>query len=257
MNTTLTIKNFRVFDENGVDVQLSPITILTGCNSSGKSSIVKSIFLLYSFLKQIKRDHDNGEPIRLDLYKLDFNTYPNNLLGRYDKIVNNKSESKRITFAYTIYSLMLSKEVNVEFVFNVDKNDELNNGFLESFTLSTEDGIIYSSGKNVKNICNLNIIKKEAVRFILAQNLIQDSDYDQRGIIKEEIGEERFSEVLRYWDLNYKENIVQESECKPEVFEWTMNNSSYFYIPLVELLRDCTKENLKSKISDEVFSVKM
>lgn len=95
MNTTLTIKNFRVFDENGVDVQISPLTILTGCNSSGKSSIVKSIMLLDSFLKQAKRDHDNGERIRLEKYKLDFSTYPNNQLGRYDKIVNCKSESKK------------------------------------------------------------------------------------------------------------------------------------------------------------------
>ena len=32
MNTKLTIKNFRVFDENGVTVDLKPITVLTGCN---------------------------------------------------------------------------------------------------------------------------------------------------------------------------------------------------------------------------------
>ena len=54
MNTKLTIKNFRVFDENGVTIDLSPITILTGCNSSGKSSIVKAVILLDSFLKQVK-----------------------------------------------------------------------------------------------------------------------------------------------------------------------------------------------------------
>ena len=277
MNTTLTIKNFRVFDENGVDVQISPLTILTGCNSSGKSSIVKSIMLLDSFLKQAKRDHDNGERIRLEKYKLDFSTYPNNQLGRYDKIVNCKSESKKITFAYTIYSLLLSKEVNVGFVFNTDKNDELNNGFLESFTLSTEEGIIYSSGKQVKKICNLNLIKEDAIRFMVMEFLIQnysnacgislfEGNVSDEEVLEEknrvqkfidEIGKSRYHDVLNFMrHSDKKKTIAEESDCKPEVLEWTYNNSSYFYIPLVELLKDCQKENIEAKINDEVFSSK-
>lgn len=276
MNTTLTIKNFRVFDENGVDVQISPLTILTGCNSSGKSSIVKSIMLLDSFLKQAKRDHDNGERIRLEKYKLDFSTYPNNQLGRYDKIVNCKSESKKITFAYTIYSLLLSKEVNVEFVFNTDKNDELNNGFLESFTLSTEEGIIYSSGKQVKKICNLNLIKEDAIRFMVMESLIQNYSYasvmfeiarsvSEEDLLEEknrvrkfidEIGENRYRDTLKLMRHSDNKTIAGESDCNLEMLEWTYNNSSYFYIPLVELLKDCKKENIEAKINDEVFSSK-
>ena len=34
MNTKYTIKNFRVFDEKGVTVDIKPITILTGCNKT-------------------------------------------------------------------------------------------------------------------------------------------------------------------------------------------------------------------------------
>lgn len=277
MNTNLTIENFRVFDENGVDVQISPLTILTGCNSSGKSSIVKSILLLDSFLKQAKRDHDNGERIRLEKYKLDFSTYPNNQLGRYDKIVNRKSESKKITFAYTIYSLLLSKEVNVEFVFNTDKNDELNNGFLESFTLSTEEGIIYSSGKQIKKICNLNLIKEDAIKFMIMEFLIQNYSnasgmFEIEGSVSEdelleeknrvrkfidEIGKSRYHDVLNFMRHSDKgKTIAEESNCKPEALEWTYNNSSYFYIPLMELLKDCQKENIEAKINDEVYASK-
>ena len=50
MNNKLIIKNFRVFDDNGVIIDIKPMTILTGCNSSGKSSIVKAAFLLNSFM---------------------------------------------------------------------------------------------------------------------------------------------------------------------------------------------------------------
>lgn len=274
MNTTLTIKNFRVFDENGVDVQLSPITILTGCNSSGKSSIVKAALLLDSFLKQIKRDYEKGERIRIGGYKLDFSAYPNNMLGRYDKIVNNKSESKRITFAYTVYSLMLSKEVNVEFVFNTDKNDELNNGFLENFTLSTEDGVIYSSGKNIRKICNLNLIKEDAAKLMLAEWFMQnyssacvsseiDGSVSEQEIsdlkekfkqLKAEIGKERVKDAYRFLRKKDKGTILDKVGCKPEVLEWTLNNSSYFRIPLLDFLKDCGKEEIKSKVTDEVYA---
>ena len=53
MKTKYTIKNFRVFDEKGVTVDIKPITILTGCNSSGKSSIVKSMVLLNTYIEII------------------------------------------------------------------------------------------------------------------------------------------------------------------------------------------------------------
>ena len=54
MNNLYTIKNFRVFDEKGATLSIKPITILTGCNSSGKSSIVKSIVLLDTYIKGLK-----------------------------------------------------------------------------------------------------------------------------------------------------------------------------------------------------------
>ncbi len=271
MNTTLTIKNFRVFDENGVDVKLSPLTILTGCNSSGKSSIVKSVLLLDSFLKQIRKDHENGDPIRLSAYKLDFSTYPNNLLGRYDKIVNSRSEDKRITFAYTVHSLMLSKDVEVKLVFCADQNDELNNGYLESLTLSCEEGIIYFSGKNPKGCtCNLNLIKEEAVEYILTEmhikksssvyvdNNISDKDFQKQKESLNEfvnmIGVDRLQDILRYLrNTNNKEYIINELKCDPQILEWTKDHASFFYIPLVEALKDATKENIKSKLTDEIL----
>ena len=67
MNTKFTLKNFRVFDEKqGGTFDLKPITILTGCNSSGKSSLVKSILLLKDFFCQL------DESGRFSDCKLDF-----------------------------------------------------------------------------------------------------------------------------------------------------------------------------------------
>ena len=62
-NFNFGIKNFRAFDANGVNLEVAPITILTGCNSSGKSSFVKAIGLLDSFLQQIKVDLEKDRDI--------------------------------------------------------------------------------------------------------------------------------------------------------------------------------------------------
>ena len=148
MNTNLTIKNFRVFDENGVTLELKPITILTGRNSSGKSSVVKAAMFLNAFLCQIKKAIDEGEMIRLENYKVDFTKYPFNLLGNFDMIVHKGGTLKEVTMSYSIFSFRLSKDVNVEFVFSADENDVLKKAvYLKSLTLSTEDGVFYSSSR--------------------------------------------------------------------------------------------------------------
>ena len=100
MNTKLTIKNFRVFDKNGVTIDIKPLTILTGCNSSGKSSVVKGISLLSQFVQNIIDAKNDGRPIRLGDYKLDFSVAPNNLLGNFEQVVNTEVKDKTITFAY-------------------------------------------------------------------------------------------------------------------------------------------------------------
>ena len=69
------IKNFRIFDEDGVKLDMAPITILTGCNSSGKSSFVKSMLLVNKVLNKLSQDGKLRTGI-----KLDFTEKPNNLL---------------------------------------------------------------------------------------------------------------------------------------------------------------------------------
>lgn len=190
MNTTLKIKNFRVFDENGVSLDMKPITILTGSNSSGKSSVTKAVILLNSFLAQIKKAVDNGNPIRLDDYKIDFTQYPNNMLGRFDRVVNENSKSKKISIGYTVYSYMLSKDVDVVLVFSADENDELNNAYLDSITMSTEDGVFYSSSNSEPSYCNLNILKEDYVTFLLIEKEeFSRLKYEENGVFFDNMDE--------------------------------------------------------------------
>ena len=56
----IAVKNFRVFGEPAV-FDLSPVTILTGRNNAGKSSLIKALLLLADFIEQ-----DDQTVLRLD-----------------------------------------------------------------------------------------------------------------------------------------------------------------------------------------------
>lgn len=129
MNTNFTLKNFRVFDsKNGGTFKLSPITVLTGCNSSGKSSVVKALLLLRDFLKDI-------ETGKVSKCKLNFSNQAAKL-GGFD-IARNKHSKKgsKISFAYTTYSNALCEDLLVELTFSANSKDCINNGWLEGIVV--------------------------------------------------------------------------------------------------------------------------
>ena len=96
-------KNFRVFDDD-FEMALKPITFLTGPNSSGKSSVLKSILLLKSNTAS-------------SLQVLDFTGDKHNL-GTFDNTINKKcSEEDLISIGLTTtlnngspFSMSLYKE---------------------------------------------------------------------------------------------------------------------------------------------------
>lgn len=275
MNTQLLIKDFRVFDESGVRIDIKPLTILTGCNSSGKSSIVKAAFLLNSFMKQVNEAIEKGLDIQLSKYKLDFTSYPNNLLGRFDKVIPKGATSPKMTLGYTAHSCMLSKDVNVQLVFAANKNDDLNNAYLVSISMSTDEGIFYSSDNENGSTCNLNIIKKYCPDFVKIESLINNYSalYSLYHFSFEEtVSDEEFEskrknifESLREFDrnkvidvANYIRKQTGSYSCiaknnKTSLFEWTEKNHSYFNIPVLEYLRTIKKDNLKDIVEKELL----
>ena len=276
MNTKFTIKNFRVFDEQGVSIDIKPMTILTGCNSSGKSSIVKAAFLLNSFIKQVSNAIENGEKIELSKYKLDFTGYPNNLLGRFDKVISEGSSSKKVTLGYSVHSCMLSNNVDVELVFAADKNDELNNAYLDRISMSTDEGVFFSSDKENGNYCNLNIIKKYFMDYVKIEFLIDNycgliGTYETglgEPISKDEFKTQQTNmfEILRRFERKRVLDVVNYIRTKKGSFkcigsksslgllDWTEESGSYFNIPVLKYLRSVKKEDLKTTIEKELVS---
>lgn len=269
MNTKYSIKNFRVFDSYGANIELKPITILTGCNSSGKSSIVKSVFLLDSFLIQVRKAMENNEEVKLDEYKFDFSTYPNNLLGRFDKVVNNHSDENEIIVEYSVYSRILSKDLVVRMVFCADENDELNNAYLKSFTVLKDDIIVYSSCKGEKKTYNLYAIKEEFYSFIVTEYAIHNycglhGEYELNGNISEEeykkqrkqlidflqsMDKKRCSDILKYVRTTPEKNsLAHKYKFNLELLKWSKENDSFFNIPIIEWLNSFSKEEISNKV---------
>ena len=83
-NPIFSIKNFRSFGEDGADFELAPITVLTGCNSAGKSSLVKALMLL----SEMPHTVDSIEPT-LKLFKKEM------VLGTFQNVINKDSQDKR------------------------------------------------------------------------------------------------------------------------------------------------------------------
>lgn len=271
MNTNYTIKNFRVFDNDGANVDIKPITILTGCNSSGKSSIAKSVLLLDSFLKQIKSAKDNKEEVKLDEYKLDFTSYPNNLLGRFDRVINSNSDSGIVTVEYSVYSRILSANLDVRMEFCADENDEINNAYLKSLTVLRDGSVVYSADKETGKVFNLNIIKNEFYSFVEAEFTVHNyldliGQYDlEGGISKEEyenrtkmmidylhsMNKERREDIFRYVRTTKAFNsLVQEYKFNPAPLGWSKDNTSLFNIPVIDWLNTFNKDEIKSELDE-------
>ena len=149
MNTILGIKNFRIFDEKGAEIHLRPLTVLTGCNSSGKSSIVKALILLNEFLKGVRSTDTSEEP------RLRFNKKPLSLLGNFDSILNNDAVLKgnnHITLSYTVDSLFFGEDTSVEMTFSTHNSDVRKDGFLKDIAIKDKLGALIFYGKSFSAI---------------------------------------------------------------------------------------------------------
>ena len=270
MNTELAIKNFRVFDNRkGATFRLAPITILTGCNSAGKSSVVKSMLLLRDFFGQLKTQSFSDS-------KLNFG---NKLakLGRFDTVLNNGSASdSKITFSYTIYSDLVREQINVTLTFVADENDVLNDGWLKDIHIKkAKTGRTLMSAKidggiMVVDKIDLNSIKKDFLRYVLIDvikyylwncpyDIIENDDKvvvstpDKEEIIIAEMykvlaalisSQDEFDAVVKQVEVfrhyGYP-NDYRKSKYDRQLIMEACKSGSLFYMPLFEYTKNVDK----------------
>ena len=161
MNPIISLKNFRSFGEDGADFELAPITILTGCNSAGKSSLVKALMLLSEKSTDGLGNIHFSSKLNISSKELS--------LGGYKSVTH---EDGVISMSYRIWSADLQEELIVKREFRANRFDALNNGALSNLTVQKKDGTIVfqmelSSFDNTISTFNhyYNSVKYEFNRF--------------------------------------------------------------------------------------------
>ena len=125
-------ENFRVFKSRS-EFELAPITILTGANSSGKSTVIKALKLLQEFWAQKKFGHE----LRFSEGNV------NHQLGNFDMSISKHGQKKEMVFSYKINHIAFS-ELNILLYFE-NINNRLNDGVLTKTGIKTANGTVLFS----------------------------------------------------------------------------------------------------------------
>lgn len=119
---SISIENYRVF-KNKSEFKMAPITILTGANSSGKSSVIKALKLLQNFWHNLSEEGI-----------LDFSTGTHEL-GDYENVLPYSAEKKEIIISYKLNKHILFGELCIENIFKISDNQDIKNGVLKKSSL--------------------------------------------------------------------------------------------------------------------------
>jgi len=163
---SISLENFRVFKDK-CDFELAPITILTGANSSGKSSIIKALNLLQGFYE--KADFEKGTNLILDFNDREECLYHHHL-GDFNNVKNDQSKKNDISITYKIeqlYGKNLWGNLYVENVFCLDENSKFKKGRLKTSSVYVEDnkktlliGQLINENENINHFFNKPIVIK-------------------------------------------------------------------------------------------------
>lgn len=137
-------ENFRVFEQK-VMFDFAPLTVLTGTNSSGKSSIINGIKLIDESFKGIKVS-DNLEEFELDsLFNIEINA--SEMMRRYgtlEKYINHSGRDKgenSFKFSIPIQLQYIKEKVIITYTIQVEENEQ-KTGKIQAIEMQLIDGEI-------------------------------------------------------------------------------------------------------------------
>ena len=256
-NPIFSLKNFRSFGEEGADFELAPITVLTGCNSAGKSSLVKALLLL-SHVTEKKENDFLLEPFHStvinDVRADDLLVSAKELcLGNYGKIINRNSKDGLIELSYTVWSPSLKETVGVTRIYKEDPDDTLQNGQLVGLYIKKVDGtLIYGKGIGISNSYSQLISEDECFNRDCIQDAISRLDVLSEYFSKREKLDnakrrletfkrrvEKFegnSEVLQREQNSYDKAELEFNEAKKKIEESSISQEEFKRIEKVYLV---------------------
>lgn len=124
----ISFNNFRIFKDT-CEFDFMPLTILTGANSSGKSTVIKGLKLFRTFEENRNEDW---------ILHFEEGTHQ---LGDFGVVLNDVSAVKDITIRYTMQTEALHGSLGVwvvEHVFEPDDSNQMKNGRLKQTSIYLE-----------------------------------------------------------------------------------------------------------------------
>lgn len=175
MLKSISLENYKCFKEKA-DIEIAPLTVLCGVNSSGKSSILKSLLML-------KQSYENG----LDMNNLSLNgIYTNN--GKFSTVVHGRNQSNfaiDTTFEFRKSNYISSQEKQtlneLEKIFCVKYSNIQNVKFASiniHYDIKNQNRKNLSYGDNVIDNITISIKINKKIESLLCFNLVGDQNYN-------------------------------------------------------------------------------
>lgn len=199
MTTNYVIKNFRIFGEDGASFEISPITMLTGCNSSGKSSVVKSMMLLKDCIERASDAYSYKHHCNPAEWYIDFSLLGVNLKS-FDSALNRNAQKRTMTFAYDVEGSVRGfvGRYNVQLEFSEKDNDMFHYGWLTNIQVSIVED------KEKRKVLSASVVKGRDVMTIDYLNI--------DGFVQESFLCYAYASTLSYFDEKRGECFVDPYE---------------------------------------------
>jgi predicted ATPase len=194
------LENFRLFKEMQ-EFDFAPITLLTGVNNSGKSSIIKSLLLLKeSFNKSVF------------LSELLFTESKHNL-GTFDQCVNNQNKNKQyLKFKFQLPNTVFGNDCSIELTY-IPNSNFAENGILQAFCVNCKDKAIINFSRSLElkdedkeNSADAFSNFHHSIEYKIDINFIQEFIRNKYSTVTKQIKKEFTSDQI--------------NETKSEIFSW-------------------------------------
>ena len=257
MNTKFGIKNFKAFNKEGVEIDLAPITLLTGCNSAGKSSITKAISLVGSYVDDVIKKGYKATSARLN-----FKKGQNVSLGNFDNVLHRGTDCDTLDFSYSVHSCVLGEDVIVNLTFKKEEKDILNDGYIKSYSIkkATSGEIIYDGENKLVSISSILDCFKDYLEMYAAVCHIKPigihEDYENAANIMSQeeaqrirTNQERLKDTITYM-RSHKRGYCK-VETTSEAFKGFSDSGTLFYLPAMKELSSCSPDNISSSLNPQ------
>jgi len=217
------LKNFKSFKDE-TEFELAPITILTGKNNSGKSSLLKALLLLDDFL-----DSENQTVLSF----LGKNQHKHKI-NRFENAKNWTNDNQKIEFTYHNYKL------STHLVFGGSNENDF--AFLESCEIKSD---ILNDSLIIKRLSSTQIELKISQRFINA--IIQPQITGNRE-------NKELSTLLEQFVQQKKALKQKISKAKPDVLKELLSQTQAIE-QRIKLLQESIRErSRKSSEEDQIYN---